>query len=89
MIIVTFEETIKRLQSAQGDPEKLMLATVDVVLTTHEPGLRAALEAAAIPHWFDTKILSVLLEADEDTATKWVERLQGLPMVESFTTRNG
>jgi hypothetical protein len=79
-----FEEAISRLQAAQGDPEKLTLATVDIVLATHEPALRTALEAAAVPHWFDARILSALLETNEATASKWVEELRRLPMVEAF-----
>jgi hypothetical protein len=82
--MMDFEEAISRLQAAQGDPEKLTLATVDIVLATHEPALRTALEAAAVPHWFAAGILSTLLETDEATASKWVEELRRLPMVEAF-----
>jgi tetratricopeptide (TPR) repeat protein len=86
---VDFNETIKRLQSAQGDPEKLTLATVDVVLIPHAPELRTALEVAAVPHWFDAKILSTLLETDEASASKLLKDLCSLPMVESFPIREG
>jgi tetratricopeptide (TPR) repeat protein len=82
--MMDFEEAISRLQAAQGNPEKLTLATVDIVLATHEPALRTALEAAAVPHWFDARILSALLETNEAVASKWVEELRQLPMVEAF-----
>src|SRR5262245_694235 len=78
------EDTLSRLRAAEGDPQKLTLATVDIVLAAHEPGLRAVLETAAVPHWFDASILSALLETDQTTAARWVEQLQRLPMVETF-----
>jgi len=85
---VNHAETIKRLQTAKDDPEKLTLATVDIV-TAQEPSLRTALEVAAVPHWFDTRILSQLLEAEETTASQWVDQLRSLPMVEAFPAHNG
>ena len=86
---MAFEDDIRRLQAAKSDPEKLALATVDIVLSAHKPELKTALEAAAVPHWFDTKILKELLEVDEATASTFLGELQRLPMVESFATREG
>ncbi len=83
------EDAIQRLEVAQGDPEALALATVDVVLSSYAPVLYTALEAAAVPHWFDAKVLSALLETDEATANTWLDELSGLPMVESFAAREG
>jgi hypothetical protein len=34
--------------------------TLDIVLSPHKPELRQALEAAAIPHWFNKDILAKL-----------------------------
>ncbi len=73
---MNFEDAITRLQAAQGDPQKLTLATVDIVLAAHEPGLRPALEAASVPHWFTPKILAALMETDEAAASAWVEKLR-------------
>jgi len=84
---MNFDEAIKQLQAAQGDPDQLALATIDIVLAGREPGLRAALEAAAIPHWFDEAILAGLIGAEE--ARRWLEPLTALSMVEAFPLRQG
>ena len=81
---MTFDEIIARLQEAKGDPEQLALAAVDVTLARRDERLREALEAAAIPHWFDERILAHLLDADPAEAAILRERLVALPMVESF-----
>ena len=86
---MNFEDAITRLQAAQGDPQKLTLATVDIVLAAQEPGLRPALEAASVPHWFTPKILATLMETDEAAASGLVEKLRELPMVEPFSARGG
>jgi tetratricopeptide (TPR) repeat protein len=80
--------TLAKLQEAQGDPRKLALATLDIVLASQEPWLSEAMEAAAIPHWFTPAILAKLLSIDETTAAQRVERLQQLPMVEHFAARD-
>ena len=84
-----FDTAINRLKAAQGDSEKLVLATVGIVLAPYEPALRMVLEATAIPHWFDSKILANLLNTQEQVANQWVEKLRNLPMIESFATRGG
>lgn len=86
---MTFDEIIARLQDAKGDPEQLALATVDVTLAGRDERLREALEAAAIPHWFDELILAHLLDAGQAEAVILRERLVALPMVESFAARKG
>jgi tetratricopeptide (TPR) repeat protein len=79
--------TIQKLQEAQGDPQKLALATLDIVLASHEPWMRTAMEAAAITHWFTPHILAMLLETDEPTAAQYAAGIQRLPMVETFPAR--
>ena len=86
---MTFDEIIARLKEAKGDPEQLALATVDVTLAGQDKRLREALEAAAIPHWFDERILAHLLDADPAESAVLRERLVALPMVESFAARKG
>ena len=86
---MTLAEIVERLRQAGGDQEQLLLATVDFALATHEPRLREALEAAAIPHWFDDRILARLLDTDANEAAVLKERLQSLPMVEPFASREG
>jgi hypothetical protein len=84
---MNFDQAIAQLQAAQGDPDKLALATLDIVLAGREPGLRAAFEAAALPHWFEADILAGLVGADE--ARRWLAPLTALPMVEAFPLRQG
>jgi tetratricopeptide (TPR) repeat protein len=86
---MTAEETIAKLQAAQGDPRKLALVTVEIVLSQHKPELRQALEAAAIPHWFNKEILAKLLEIADEKAADYMEQLKRLPMVEPFPARDG
>jgi len=82
------EQAIAKLQAAQGDPRKLALATLDIVLSGYPPELREALEAAAIPHWFTKDILAKLLNVHDDQAAAYFEQLQRLPMVEPFPARD-
>jgi hypothetical protein len=37
---MTAEQTIAKLQAAQGDPKRLALVTLDIVLSPHEPERR-------------------------------------------------
>jgi len=83
------DEILSQLQAAQGDPEKLTLATLELVLATHPATLRDAFEAASIPHWFDAEILGKLLQIDQAGAEEALEQLRTLPMIESFAARNG
>ena len=89
MAAMNIEDVIARVQAASSDPHKLALTTLDIVLSAHEPELRTALEAAAIPHWFTPPILARLLQIDEAKAYGYIERLQQLPMVESVEARKG
>ncbi len=84
-----FDEIQRRLESAQGDPQALALATLDIVLADRDPRLRIAVEAAAVPHWFDAEVLAALLPEEADDAAAVVEQLKALPMVESFPARQG
>ena len=79
----------KKLKEAQGDPRKLTLVAIDILLSSREPWLREALEAAAIPHWFTAEILTHLLTVDQPTSEKYLEALRTLPFVERFESRAG
>src|ERR1035437_1114300 len=87
--VMTPADIVERLGQAGGDPEQLLLATVDVALATQEPRLREALEAAALPHWFDDRFRARLRDADVGEAAVLRDRLQALPMVEAFAAREG
>jgi hypothetical protein len=59
-------ETLRILREAKGDLARISLASVDLLLAEHPESkrekLRVALQVAAVPHWFDEKILGVLLD---------------------------
>ena len=84
-------EQLRVLQAAKGDPARLSLATVDLAypaLTEAERAdIKAALEAAAIPHWFDEAILAGLLGIPTSEGAARLARLQGLKVVEAFPAR--
>jgi tetratricopeptide (TPR) repeat protein len=84
-----FDDQIKKLLAFRGDTESLALATVDIVVGAQGPELKRAIEIAAVPHWFNTRILSELLQSDSETAERVVASLRSLPMVETFASRNG
>src|SRR6185503_12553462 len=83
------DEILRQLQAAQGDPQKLTLATLELVLAARPSTLRTAFEAASVPHWFDAEVLGKLLQIDQPNAEETLEQLLTLPMVESFAARNG
>lgn len=85
---MTVDEILRKIEAARGDPAMLALTTAEIVLDGR-PGLREAFEAAAIAHWFDARVLSVLLEADPLEAADLYEQMKTLPMVESFEARDG
>jgi hypothetical protein len=61
-----YTEIRRIVQSAQGNPALLELASIDLHLARLSKGererVRIALEAAVIPHWVDEQILTCLLE---------------------------
>lgn len=85
-----FERMIELLKSTQNDPDAASLATFDILISTADELLRQAVEAAAIPHWFDAKILQQLVDINEQsTADAVFRRITALPFCESFEQRNG
>jgi len=86
-------EQLQMLKDAQGDPAKLALATVDLAHSAlpvaERAALKAALEAAAIPHWCDEAILAALLEIPKKESAVQLGRLRELSVVEPFPARGG
>ena len=84
-------EQLRVLEAAQGDPAKQALATVDLAFPTladaERTVLKAALEAAAIPHWCDAGILAALLEISPEDSGGLLTRLRKLTVVEPFPAR--
>jgi tetratricopeptide (TPR) repeat protein len=81
-------ETLRRLAAADGDPSALALATIDIVLASHGPDVGLALEAAAVPHWFDQEMLRRMLGTALPSNGDWFERLAQLTVVERFQGHN-
>jgi hypothetical protein len=83
---------IAAIQAAAGDPKRLALTLLDFGQAPPGSDLRRALECAAVPRWFDARILTHLLDpdllaaADADT---WLTRLTALGCVEPLPARGG
>jgi tetratricopeptide (TPR) repeat protein len=86
-----FDGRLKVLQSAEGDPALLALATVELAHTElpmeERESIRRALLAAAVPHWFDPGFLGALLAVDELEAERLHGQLCALSAVEPFSAR--
>ena len=83
-----FEQLIERLQAAQGDTHAQAAIAAEFGLLARpeaerEP-LRAALDAAAVLHWFDASLLAQVLAIPEEDARKRFEVLKPLPFVERY-----
>ena len=85
--VMKFSEMLAALEAAQNDHEQLALATIDIVLSGRDPQVRAALEAASVPHWFDSDVLAALLGLSPQGAATTVVALRVLPMVEALDNR--
>jgi tetratricopeptide (TPR) repeat protein len=86
------DKTLEILQAAQGDPALLSLTSVDLLLNGRSENdrkkLRAALEIASVPHWFDEEILGILLDEPlSPEAQSLASQLRSLPVVEPFPAR--
>jgi tetratricopeptide (TPR) repeat protein len=86
---VDLKETLRRLEAARDDPNALALATVDIVLGSHGAMAAQTFEAAAVPHWFDERLLRALLGDDVPPDDGWFDRLVGLSVIERFRAHEG
>lgn len=80
------------IRRAAGNPALLALTLVELTYPELGAGdraqLRSALEAAAVPHWCDERLLGLLIDDDTDSATPVIwKRLQRLAIVEPFPAR--
>ena len=86
---MTSAEALQLLVDAKGDDEKITLATVEIAAPSQATGLqnlvREAIYAAAVPHWFDEKILAALLNGTTpETASQLYRILKDFSFVEDF-----
>ena len=79
-------EFLVRLVQAQTEEEKDWLLA-ELSLSVLSPELRAMALAAAVPHWFDAKILAALQPDLAQQAEALYLELQHLPFVEGFADR--
>ena len=79
-------EFLARLVQAQTEEEKDWLLA-ELSLSVLSPELRAMALAAAMPHWFDAKILAALQPDLAQQAEALYLELQHLPFVEGFADR--
>ena len=84
-------DQLRLIRDAQGDPALLALATVDLAFPSNPDAernaLRAALEAAAVPHWCDAAILAKLIDNSYTVSRSLWAQLKELPVVEPFPAR--
>src|SRR5262245_61461412 len=82
---------LRVLRAAQGDPARVALTTVDLkypeLPEIERDGLKAALEAAAIPHWCDEAVLVALLHISPEESASRLAQLRRLTVVEPFPAR--
>jgi tetratricopeptide (TPR) repeat protein len=84
-------DQLRVLEDAQGDPAKLVLATVDLAFpaasAAERDALKQTLEACAIPHWCNETILAALLDLSPADSTARFSLLGQLREVERFEAR--
>lgn len=87
---MNFTDQIALIDSAAGNPKRLALAVLEIVLATEPAELRRAFEAAAVLRWFDERSLHAVLDADLcDGVAHWLEKLKRLSAVERASGRDG
>ncbi|MEQ1829077.1 MAG: hypothetical protein ABL921_24150 [Pirellula sp.] len=76
---------MKTLTLANGDPDLMQLALVDFLVGQGPAHLRHAIEASAIPHWFDASILTEILDdALKQDSRSLFEHVINLPICETY-----
>jgi hypothetical protein len=84
-------DQLRALEAAQGELRALALAAVDLAYSklseSQRQALKDALDAAAIPHWFDETILAAVLDVSPDDASARLAKLRPLRTVEHFPSR--
>lgn len=80
------EDFLSQLQEAKSDDERNWLITKNLLDSLPEDLAQMAY-AAAVPHWFDAKILAALRPELKDKAETLYTDLQRLPFIEPYTGR--
>lgn len=80
------DDLLSRLQAAKSDEEREWLV-MQFSLDNLDPGVRDAVWAAAIPHWFDVNFLAALLDKPDLGSLLDFRSLTALSFVELFPDR--
>ncbi len=81
---MNLQERLAQIEAAAAQPGGLALRSV-ARLTDGQPDLLRALEAAAVPHWWDESTLAFVLDQDLALdASGWATQLRELPVTEPF-----
>ncbi len=80
------EDFFQQLALAANDDERERLL-LRAAWQRFDHGLRNAIRAAAVPHWFDAKSLATLLNTDASNADKSFQEIATLPYVETHRER--
>lgn len=87
---MSLAEHLSKIREAGTDPQAVALVTLEILLEGREPELRRAVECAAIPHWFDERIFTALLDPDlQPASADWFKAVVALSAVEPFPARSG
>lgn len=88
---MTPTEAKRRLVEAGSNDAKITAATIDLAVSAfperQQALLRSAVLAAAVPHWFDDKIVASLLNVSPKVAKRLVNSMQGFSFVERHLPR--
>lgn len=84
----SLDQFLQQVQAAQGDAPMQAALAAEFALSVRPPAeaaaLRAALDAAALLHWFESDRLACLLEITPEQAAQRYAALQALPFVEAY-----
>ena len=80
------DDLLSRLRLASTDEDRALIITEDLI-STLSPSLQSMVWAAAVPRWFNTKILTALRPELADQAEALYQELQDLSFVEVFPER--
>jgi tetratricopeptide repeat protein len=82
------QDLLQRLGESQGDPRAQAALTAEFLVLARpdeERGpLRAALDAAAVLHWFDAGLLGKVLAIPDEDSRSWSQTLQEHSFVEHY-----
>jgi DNA-binding CsgD family transcriptional regulator len=83
------DQALASLRASKADSTKLELAAFHFVTSAWDSSKVAIAEAAAVPHWFDAKLLEELAEAEPADVAATIEALGAAQLLERVHARSG